>query len=474
MPAVLLVTAAWVAGGCGARPVPGGAGSPAAAPPGLALLDRHCTTCHALDRTLAAGGTEDEWAATVARHVSRYAVGEVTGLTDADRSTIVSYLAAVRPPDPARRPLRASAVVLRPSASPPQSGGPGPREPRTEPSAAADAQPGAAERMPAGPDPVLGEGRPGKPLAALDSRVRDAVERGAERWEAEGCPACHRSDVEVRAWWGAFPQVPLFRPEAGVVSFEQAVAYWRRRSGGPVTGAGPAPGNDDLVSYLAWRADGAPMAPGRAYPLPPAEDLERLEAVVARGRVVADGAPGRADRGACGGCHGAGGAGGSAPEIVGSAALFPRFVPELGRVATLEEFLTGHLATVDREDPLGAPRLGPPASPDSVAVGAYLAWLARDRLVDMGRPPGARTRGSAELGREIFELRCAICHDPRGRGPGPLGPGLAGLFERPRAGGPREPEAVVRTIRAGARGMPAFFDLTAAQIEDLLAYLRTL
>src|SRR5690606_14728814 len=147
----------------------------------------------------------------------------------------------------------------------------------------------------------------------------------------EGCPTCHRSDVEVRAWWGAFPQVPLFRPEAGVVTFEQAVAYWRRRPGGPLAGGGPATGEEDLVSYLAWRADGAPMAPGRAYPLPPAADLERLEAVVARGRVVADGEPGRAGRGACGGCHGAGGAGGQAPEIVGSAAHFPRFVPELGR-----------------------------------------------------------------------------------------------------------------------------------------------
>ncbi len=36
------------------------------------------------------------------------------------------------------------------------------------------------------------------------------------------------------------------------------------------------------------------------------------------------------------------------------------------------------------------------------------------------------------------------------------------------------PEAVVQTIRSGARGMPAFIDLTAAQLEDLLAYLRTL
>ena len=35
-------------------------------------------------------------------------------------------------------------------------------------------------------------------------------------------------------------------------------------------------------------------------------------------------------------------------------------------------------------------------------------------------------------------------------------------------------EAVTRLLRDGTRGMPAFFDLTAAQIEDLLAYLRTL
>ncbi len=452
---------------------------PAQPPPGIGLLDTHCATCHALDRTLTAGGTEEEWAATLARHVSRYAVGTVTGLTEAERATIVSYLAAVRPPEPGRRPLRAAALAPQSASDFPRSGAPGPRDPREGPPAPADASPQVSERMPAGPDPVLAEGRPGKPLAALDPRVRDAVERGAERWQAEGCSTCHQSDAEVRAWRGAFPQVPLFRPEAGVVSFAQAVDYWRRRPGGPLTGATAATGGDDIVGYLAWRADGAPMAPGRAYPLPPAADLERLEGAVARGRVVAEGAPGRVERGACGGCHGPGGAGGEAagrtvPEIMESAALFPRFAPELGRVATLEEFLTGHLATIGRGDPLETAHLGRPGSPDSVAVGAYLAWLARDRLVDMGRPPGARPRGSAELGRELFELRCGICHDPRRRESGPLGPGLAGLFERPRAGQPPERDAIVRTIRAGARGMPAFFDLTAAQIEDLVAYLRTL
>lgn len=463
--------------GCGTGAVPIEGPASVGAPPGIALLETHCGRCHSMDRALEAGGTEREWAATLARHVSRYAVEAVTGLSEPQASAIADYLGAIRPPDPARRPLRVAVLSPRSAADLSQSGAAGPREPRGGP-AGPVGRPGEDSRMPAGPDPVLAEGRPGKPLEALDPRVRETVMRGAERWQGEGCAACHQSDVEIRAWMGAFPQVPLFRPEAGVVTLAQAVEHWRRRPDGPLAGE-PflPPGGDDIVSYLAWRADGAPMAPGRAYPLPPAADLERLEAAQGRGRVVAEGAPGRLDSGACGGCHGPGGSLRAAvPEIVGSAATFPRFASEVGRVATLETYLTGHLATLGREDPVEPIRLGPPESPDTVAVVAYLAWLARDRLVDVGRPPGARPRGSAELGREIFELRCGICHDPRAREPGPLGPGLAGLFERarPATGRPPDRDAVVRAIRSGARGMPAFFDLTAPQIEDLVAYLRTL
>ncbi len=468
--------------GCGTTAAPAGGRTPTEPPPGVALLETHCSLCHTQDRALGAGGTEAEWQATVARHMTRYAVETVTGLTEPQAAAIVDYLAAVRPPDPGRRALRVAALGTRSSSDFPRSGAPGPVAPRGGPGPVDPAATGRDDRQPAGPDPVLAEGRPRKPLEALDARVRAAVERGAERWQAEGCTTCHQSDTEVRAWKGGFPQVPLFRPEAGVVSFAQAILHWRRRPGGPLAGEAITTGGDgDLLAYLAWRADGAPMAPGRAYPLPPVADLGRLETAVARGRGVAEGLPGRLDSGACGGCHGPGGTGGAsggrpAPEIVGSAALFPRFAPALGRVATLEEYLTGHLATIGREDPLETARLGPPGSADSVAVGAYLAWLSRDRLVDIGRPPGARPRGSAELGRELFELRCGICHDPRVGERGPLGPGLAGLFERPRtpAGRPPDRDAIVTTIRRGARGMPAFFDLTAAQIEDLVAYLRTL
>jgi mono/diheme cytochrome c family protein len=442
--------------------------------------------------------------------LTRYGAAQATGLTDADAKAIVEYLATIRPPEAGRRPLRASVLAPEaPAAEPPARSGapPGPVEPRADaPRAAASpatggspAEPDPRERLPVGPDPVLAEGRPPKPVEALAPAMRDAVQRGFERWQAEGCAGCHPSDAEVRAWSGAFPQVPLFRPEEGVVTLSRAVEHWRRRPGGQLDEETASAGGDsDLVAYLAWRADGAPMAPGRAYPLPPAVDLETLEQAVAAGRALAEGAAGGLGAGACGGCHAVTGApaagtvGGNAarprgplpetpdqpsrvPEISGSAAAFPRFAAELGRVGTLEEYLTAHLAVAFVGDPVQPPELGRKGSRELTSVLSWLAWLARDRLVDVGRPPGARPRGSAELGREIYQLRCGICHDPLSRERGPLGPGLAGLFDRARLSGrPHDPESITRVIRGGARGMPAFIDLSTAQLEDLLAYLRTL
>lgn len=460
----------------------------AAAPPGPGLLEARCTRCHGLERVLGAGGSEGDWAATVARMQVQYGAGIAAGLTDQEAALVVEYLAATQPLGEGRRPLR-EAGLARPAASPRDalSGGTGPVEPalegRTGARTVEAGRAEAADRLPAGPDPVLAEGQSPKPLEALAPELRESVERGAARWEAEGCAGCHVSALEVRAWAGAFPQVPLFRPDEGVVTLRRAVAHWRRRPGAEVDDApGRGPEETELVAYLAWRADGRPVAPGRAYPLPPATDLEALERAEASGRAIAEGQPGRLDTGACSGCHPQGGAadrsvqGRPVSEVRAAAAGFPRFVTDLGRVGTLEDYLTAHLPLAFQGEPVAPANLGRPGSPELTAVIAYLTWLARDRLVDVGRPPGARAHGSAELGREIYQLRCGICHDPRERGSGPLGPGLAGLFERRRlpSGRPAMPEAIVQAIRSGARGMPAFIDLTAAQLEDLLAYLRTL
>ncbi len=433
---------------------------------------------------LDAGGSAADWAATVDRMRTRYGADRITGLTDEQAAAIVEYLAATRPLESAARPLRVVGLA-GPAVPPPgPAAGGGPVAPRPDGRTGAG-RPGVGSgaRLPAGPDPVLPEGRPPKPLESLAPRVREAVERGAARWEAEGCAGCHPSEAEVRAWAPAFPQVPLFRPDEGVVSFARAVEHWRRRPGAPVQDLpGLGAEETELVAYLSWRADGAPMAPGRAYPLAPADDLDRLSESVERGRAIAEGEPGRLDGGACSPCHPQGGGldrngrGQPVPAIRATAALFPRFAPELGRVGTLEDYLTAHLALAFGGEPIRPPELARPGSRELTDLLAYLAWLARDRLLDIGRPPGARARASAELGREIYEFRCGICHDPQRRDSGPLGPGLAGLFERGRlpSGRPATPEEVAGVIRSGARGMPAFPDLTREQLDDLLAYLRTL
>ena len=79
-------------------------------------------------------------------------------------------------------------------------------------------------------------------------------------------------------------------------------------------------------------------------------------------------------------------------------------------------------------------------------------------------------------GRETFSASCAVCHnaDSRDR---KVGPGLKGLFHwNATSGGMKPTEENIRAkIANGGNGMPPFKDqLTAPEMDDLIAYLRTL
>lgn len=79
-------------------------------------------------------------------------------------------------------------------------------------------------------------------------------------------------------------------------------------------------------------------------------------------------------------------------------------------------------------------------------------------------------------GRRVFEQRCQECHFayiPRNL----HGPSLQGLFKKPAmsSGIPANDERVREVIVLGRSKMPAFGRvLTAQQVDDLMAYLRTL
>jgi mono/diheme cytochrome c family protein len=73
-------------------------------------------------------------------------------------------------------------------------------------------------------------------------------------------------------------------------------------------------------------------------------------------------------------------------------------------------------------------------------------------------------------GRRIFNQSCASCHDTLGTTT-KSGPALKDYYRHQ----PRPADATVRTIIQQGKGrMPAFSTLSQLQIDDLVAYLKTL
>ena len=83
----------------------------------------------------------------------------------------------------------------------------------------------------------------------------------------------------------------------------------------------------------------------------------------------------------------------------------------------------------------------------------------------------------AQVGKEIFNDRCYLCHDIDSDRRKRLGPTLDGLFSRPTllVGKPVNDENVKEVIKMGPTpGMPGFrYTLTDQQIDDVVAYLKT-
>jgi cytochrome c2 len=86
-------------------------------------------------------------------------------------------------------------------------------------------------------------------------------------------------------------------------------------------------------------------------------------------------------------------------------------------------------------------------------------------------------RGDAQLGAELFEQNCSICHYTDRITSGGGAPGLKDLMKReklPSSGRPTTPENIEKAIRDPAGSMPAFGSLSDKEIADLFAYLQTL
>lgn len=88
----------------------------------------------------------------------------------------------------------------------------------------------------------------------------------------------------------------------------------------------------------------------------------------------------------------------------------------------------------------------------------------------------AGMEGDAAAGKKVFGDNCTACHSATTT-QRIAGPGLKDLYKNAKlpSGKPVSDANVRKQIEKGGGGMPGFADsLSAAQIDDLIAYLKTL
>ncbi len=115
-----------------------------------------------------------------------------------------------------------------------------------------------------------------------------------------------------------------------------------------------------------------------------------------------------------------------------------------------------------------------------------LVWLslaAAYLLAQSGAPVGNKSaahpgivQGDAAKGEQVYRARCAICHFSASTEK-KMGPGLKDLYTRGKfADGKKVDDASVQAwIERGGKNMPTYRAvLSAEQIRDLIAYLKTL
>ncbi|HEV2617912.1 MAG TPA: c-type cytochrome [Candidatus Acidoferrales bacterium] len=113
----------------------------------------------------------------------------------------------------------------------------------------------------------------------------------------------------------------------------------------------------------------------------------------------------------------------------------------------------------------------------------YLAMLIFVAVIGVSTAQGAAQRArktseaaDATKGKQIYGQKCEICHFSASAEK-KIGPGLAGLLKREkfRNGMKADDESLRRVIERGGKDMPGYRDsLKAAQIRDLIAYIKTL
>ena len=98
------------------------------------------------------------------------------------------------------------------------------------------------------------------------------------------------------------------------------------------------------------------------------------------------------------------------------------------------------------------------------------AGCRKEEAID-NRPLTAQER----RGQRLYNVNCLQCH--RADSEGPLnGPGLKNVYKKKffPSGAPANDERMTDVIKHGRRQMPAFSDLSEAEIADMIAYMKRL
>lgn len=112
----------------------------------------------------------------------------------------------------------------------------------------------------------------------------------------------------------------------------------------------------------------------------------------------------------------------------------------------------------------------------SVSAGYFLLRTAFASDIQSTSSDASLSQGDAKKGSDLFSLHCTACHYAD-REDSKLGPGLGGLFQKeklPSSGRAATEENVRQQLTSPFRSMPSFGSLTAQEISDLIAYMRTL
>ncbi|TAN44245.1 MAG: cytochrome c [Nitrospirae bacterium] len=104
------------------------------------------------------------------------------------------------------------------------------------------------------------------------------------------------------------------------------------------------------------------------------------------------------------------------------------------------------------------------------------SYFALEKKGDLAAYPARNYAESIGRGKDLFDAKCAFCHDPYGTKK-LVGPGLKGVMKGTRLPvslRPATPDNIRLQLREPFRDMPSFKYLPDGEVEDLIAFLNTL